>query len=1078
MKNFKRVISAVIALAISVSSFAAVSASSFTDVADTAAYAEAVEVLSALGIVNGYEDGSFQPDGEITRAEAATMIVGALNMTEDAKASAGTSKFADVNTDASWATGYVNVGVAQGFIAGMNDTTFAPKDNVTYAQMCVMLTKITGYGDYAAANSTASDWSAGYTSMAASVGINKGVQVSKDAKLTRAQVAQMLYNALLTPQLGVTEYTFSGNTYSQLDGKQGRDFKTLLSDKFDGYQVTAMITATGKSGAGLDNDELYATVEKADYYDGSEVKDGYKTNVTSPVYLANQKFVIAGSFNPDANLFQSGKAIFITNEYDEKEMVYFATTGKTEVKDFDAADYVKNADLGTNAYATSGKVRFDTKYYTMKAATTAVVNPVSLYVNGALYATFSQTGVYSDTGAPVTSGVTPNALLDKFLGDAQGTVTLIKGENENGYSKIFVNYYEVAQVASVSYKANATTIDFTLNNAVDSATNAVTSSIANKIVINDDSVEDGDVSVSVMLGDKEIGLNDIQEDDIIAIKTDLNDLVTKSKTDPKFIDILVSRDTASGKLTSINDDDEEITIDSKTYTAVDFAALKTASTNGKFAVGEIYKVTVDPFGRIYDYEATETTKNYAILEKVSTGNDTVTLVMGDGSYKAFDLSGSSTATLANANKILNGQAYDAAFAPAGTTIATVASGKADPQYRVVEYTTKSSTGAVSALNITKAVNAPTAGSTVATLEYTARTGKLGSYSVSDSTKIVNMADYKNSGSIGDYKKMATSELADGEDYTAYVYNKVGTFYSFVLVEKAGDTINASSRFAVARGVAGEGTSEAAGGDKCLTMDVLNNGKEQTMEFATSVNVNGAAKTSAAALTSALKAGSAFFYDTDSDGLVSDVWVIYDYSQVTGATYTAMNSAFTTSTLGTGDGTARLFDGTKWALGLQKKAFVGGSSDVDVQLAFGVVVSRDSKSIDLGVVTPAAAGGYNVIDKNKADSQQSAAPVGIYNFSFADDCAAYSYSPYDTVNTKLKDKLVLEASASALKASNFKLFETANDSDVIFWKTTAAEDTTAATIAPNAVGNNIEDYANYALVMLVDDEVVAVYEILR
>ena len=157
MKNFKRVISAVIALAISVSSFAAVSASSFTDVADTAAYAEAVEVLSALGIVNGYEDGSFQPDGEITRAEAATMIVGALNMTEDAKASAGTSKFADVNTDASWATGYVNVGVAQGFIAGMNDTTFAPKDNVTYAQMCVMLTKITGYGDYAAANSTASD---------------------------------------------------------------------------------------------------------------------------------------------------------------------------------------------------------------------------------------------------------------------------------------------------------------------------------------------------------------------------------------------------------------------------------------------------------------------------------------------------------------------------------------------------------------------------------------------------------------------------------------------------------------------------------------------------------------------------------------------------------------------------------------------------------------------------------------------------------------------------------------------------------------------------------------------------------
>ena len=1113
MKNFKRVISAVIALAISVSSFAAVSASSFTDVADTAAYAEAVEVLSALGIVNGYEDGSFQPDGEITRAEAATMIVGALNMTEDAKASAGTSKFADVNTDASWATGYVNVGVAQGFIAGMNDTTFAPKDNVTYAQMCVMLTKITGYGDYAAANSTASDWSAGYTSMAASVGINKGVQVAKDAKLTRAQVAQMLYNALLTPQLGVTEYTFSGNTYSQLDGKNGRDFKTLLSDKFDGYQVTAMITATGKTSSALDNDELYAEIEKADYYDGYEIKDGAKVGVVTNATLAPQKFVLAGSFDPDANLFQSGKAIFVTNEYDEKELVYFATTGKTEVKEFDAADYVKSADLGANAYATSGKIRFGTKYYTMDpiyttgsgSSTTTVTNPVDLYVNGVLYATFGpdQQGtpvipgdVRTATGAAVTT-VTPNNLLDKFLGEAQGTITLIKGEYDNGYSKVFVNYYEVAEVAAVSYKTNTTTIDFTVNNPAaatangSTPANAVTSTIANKIVINDDSVEDGDVTVSVMLGDKEIGLNDIQEDDIIAIKTDLNDLIARSKTDPKFIEILVSRDTASGKLTSINDEDEEITIDSKTYTAVDFAALKAASnaSSNAFAIGEIFKVTIDPFGRIYDYETTETTKNYAILEKVNTSNDTITLVLGDGSYKAYDMA-SLTATDASGVAITGSTAADKAKvilygSAAGTTKVAV-------QNRVVEYTTKSSTGAVSSLKVVAPVNG-----SATTLEYTARTGKLGSYSVSDTTKIVNMADYKTTGSIGDYKKMSTSELADGEDYIAYVYSKVGTFYSFVIVEKAGDKINASSRFAVARGQAGEGTSEAAGGDKCLTMDVLNDGEEQTMEFATSVKVNGVTInvggspvvdptcTSASDLTAALKAGSAFFYDTDADGLVSDVWVIYDYNAIGSApTYTAMTNAFVANgsktapgSLGTGAGTSRVFDGTKWAIGLQKKDYdTLASNNVDVQLAFGVVVSRDSKSIDLGAVTTPA-GSYAQINKNVADDQTTL--QGIYNFSFADDCAAYSYSPYDTVNTKLKDKLVVEASPAALKASNFKIFETATDSDVIFWKTSApADDTTASTVAPNAVGNNIEDYANYALVMLVDDEVVAVYEIIR
>lgn len=1014
MKNFKRVISAVIALAISVSSFAAVSAAKFTDVADTASYAEAVEVLSALGIVNGYEDGSFKPDGEITRAEAATMIVGALNMTEDAKASAGTSKFADVNTDASWAAGYVNVGVAQGFIAGMNDTTFAPKDNVTYAQMCVMLTKITGYGDYAAANSTASDWSAGYTAMAASVGINKGVQVSKDTKLTRAQVAQMLYNALLTPQLGVTEYTFSGNTYSQLDGKQNRDFKTLLSDKFDGYQITGMITNTAKTDSGYDNNEIRMTVERADWWPDS------KAAINAD--YANQKFLITGDVDADANLFQSGKAIFVTNEYDEKELVYFAASGKTDIKTFDAADYVKSADLGSNAFHLTNKVRFDTKYYTLN--TLAATTGVDIYVNGAEYATITTANL-----------ATADTLLDKLLGDAQGTVTLIKSTDDTGYSKIFVSYYEVAEVASVSYKASATTIDFSVLNGMPGTT-------ANKITINDDSVEDGDVDVAVYMGDKEIGLKDIQEDDIIAIKADLNDLKSRSVTDPKFVEILVSRDTASGKLTSINDDDEEVTIDSKTYAAVDFTGLTSNAT--KFTVGEIYKVTIDPFGRIYDYEATESTKNYAIVEKLNSSSDTVTLILGDGSYKAFDLAGTGSATKTNVSKILDGTAYNALSGV--TPIATAA--KVAPQYRVVEYTVKSSTGAVSSLTVTPAVNIAAA---TTNLEYNARTGKLGSYAVEESTKFINTADYVDkavsgnysNGAVGDYKKMTVSSLADGEKYGAYVFNKVGSFYSFVLVEKAGEKVNATSRFAVVRGKASKGTS--ANGDRCLTMDVLADGEEKVMELAESVFVNN--NTTAytyANINTVLSEGSAFFYETDSDGFVSDIYTIYNYQSA--KTYAAMTGAYVGNANITGK-----YDTSKWTFGL------ANPTKTDMQLAFGVITNKDSDSVDLGVVDT-----NSQIDKNKSDVTTNDA--GIYNFKFAKDCATYTYDLGDTTSTKLKDKLYAEASSSAVKASNFKLFEDANDSELIHWGTVN--------------GNNIEDYANYALVQLVDDEVVAIYEIIR
>ena len=85
-KNLKKVISAVIALALSVSSVA-MAAPTFTDVADTASYAQAVDTLAALGVISGYEDGSFKPDNNITRAEVATMMVAALNRSADAEGS-------------------------------------------------------------------------------------------------------------------------------------------------------------------------------------------------------------------------------------------------------------------------------------------------------------------------------------------------------------------------------------------------------------------------------------------------------------------------------------------------------------------------------------------------------------------------------------------------------------------------------------------------------------------------------------------------------------------------------------------------------------------------------------------------------------------------------------------------------------------------------------------------------------------------------------------------------------------------------------------------------------------------------
>ena len=77
-KNLKKVISSVAALTMVASSVAAF-AVDFPDVESTASYAQAVQELSALDVISGYEDGTFGPDKLVTRAEITKMIVDGTN---------------------------------------------------------------------------------------------------------------------------------------------------------------------------------------------------------------------------------------------------------------------------------------------------------------------------------------------------------------------------------------------------------------------------------------------------------------------------------------------------------------------------------------------------------------------------------------------------------------------------------------------------------------------------------------------------------------------------------------------------------------------------------------------------------------------------------------------------------------------------------------------------------------------------------------------------------------------------------------------------------------------------------------
>ena len=165
----------------------------FTDEADIQAK-DAVNMLTALGVIEGYEDGSFNPDGVVTRAEMAKMIFVVRNNTIDDSAYANnTSKLTDITNH--WAKGYIKFCESQGIIAGYGNNTFRPDDTVTGVEAAKMLLVLAGY-DADKAGLTGTAWATNTLRYAGSAGILDDVNSGLEQGLPRQYAAQMIYNTL------------------------------------------------------------------------------------------------------------------------------------------------------------------------------------------------------------------------------------------------------------------------------------------------------------------------------------------------------------------------------------------------------------------------------------------------------------------------------------------------------------------------------------------------------------------------------------------------------------------------------------------------------------------------------------------------------------------------------------------------------------------------------------------------------------------------------------------------------------------------------------------------------------------
>lgn len=169
---------------------------------------EQINELAALGIIKGYEDGTYRPDEPVTRAQLVSLLARLFQWP-----SVGTQFYFEDSVP-EWAQEAVNAAVAQGVVSGYPDRTFLPNRPVTRAEVSVILdraikfpavnagllfddTAIPGADeelDFIDAGSIP-DWATASMSKVVSAGIMRGYEdgtIKPGANLTRAEIAALI----------------------------------------------------------------------------------------------------------------------------------------------------------------------------------------------------------------------------------------------------------------------------------------------------------------------------------------------------------------------------------------------------------------------------------------------------------------------------------------------------------------------------------------------------------------------------------------------------------------------------------------------------------------------------------------------------------------------------------------------------------------------------------------------------------------------------------------------------------------------------------------------------------------------
>ena len=392
-------------------------AASFTDEADISENnRDAVELLTTLKIIKGYEDGSFDPEGTVDRAEMAKMIYTIRNGgNDDASAHVGnTTSFTDISGH--WAEGYIKYLQNTGIVAGKSATQFAPDAQVTTAEAMKMALALAGY-DEKNAGLTGIDWQKNTLTYATTIGLTDDVNSAMSAGCSRQDAAQILANVLEATAVRYSAIVENFVNDSKTGLSYGGDPITVGNKWMDLTIYVGRLTSSGDltvAGSAAGKDRFTVDVETVDGVDADKV------NFNNNPWWWRDNLITCKDGKDHTDLVGMEVKVLTGDKEDEVYGVYATSTSNVVEVSMDQVDVQSD-----------NKVKVDDVTYDTKAA--------NVYVD---------LGLDSDGHALVAD------TFDEVFGDdgrvAADTVKIIDWDDDGKYETILVNTVTVAKVNSVT----------------------------------------------------------------------------------------------------------------------------------------------------------------------------------------------------------------------------------------------------------------------------------------------------------------------------------------------------------------------------------------------------------------------------------------------------------------------------------------------------------------------------------------------------------------------------------------------------------------------------------------------------